>query len=383
MENARTQFTPGKLWPDDTGTHINAHGGGILLNEGVFYWFGEHKIAGEAGNVAHVGVHCYTSTDLYNWKDAGIALPVSDDPASEITAGCILERPKVLYNAKTNHFVMWFHLEWKGQGYNTARVGVAVADRPTGPYTFLHSFRPNAGCWPINVTAEERQAIDDASLMAEMRGFRGGGGPDPAAVRFPFWARDFANGQMSRDMTLFEDDDGAAYHFCASEENGTLHISQLSDDYLGTTGKYTRVFDKRWHEAPAVCKHNGRYWMITSDCTGWAPNAARLATAGSIWGPWRELGNPTEGINPDNGIGPEKTFGGQSTYILAVPGKADAFIAMFDLWRPENAMDGRYLWLPMRFEDDKPVITWQSAWDLSVFDDDPRSDRPHSPPARR
>jgi len=183
-------------------------------------------------------------------------------------------------------------------------------------------------------------------------------------------------------MTLFEDDDGAAYHFCASEENGTLHISQLSDDYLGTTGKYTRVFDKRWHEAPAVCKHNGRYWMITSDCTGWAPNAARLATAGSIWGPWRELGNPTEGINPDNGIGPEKTFGGQSTYILAVPGKADAFIAMFDLWRPENAMDGRYLWLPMRFEDDKPVITWQSAWDLSVFDCDPRGDRRHSPPAR-
>jgi hypothetical protein len=42
----------------------------------VFYWFGEHKIAGEAGNVAHVGVHCYTSTDLYNWKDAGIALAV-------------------------------------------------------------------------------------------------------------------------------------------------------------------------------------------------------------------------------------------------------------------------------------------------------------------
>jgi hypothetical protein len=368
MVNTRTQFTPGTVWPDDTGTHINAHGGGILVDEGVFYWFGEHKIAGEAGNVAHVGVHCYSSTDLYNWKDAGIALSVSEDPTSAIADGCILERPKVIYNAQTSRFVMWFHLEFKGQGYNTSRVGVAVADRPTGPYTFLHSFRPNAGHWPINVAAEERNAIYDAKLMNEMRGFRGGG-PDLSAVRFPFWVRDFANGQMSRDMTLFKDDDGTAYHICASEENSTLHISQLSDDYLCTTGKYVRVFNKRWHEAPAVCKHNGRYWMISSDCTGWDPNAARSSVADSIWGPWRELENPTKGINPDNGIGPEKTFGGQSTYILAVPGKADALIAMFDLWRPENAIDGRYLWLPMRFVDNKPTITWRSEWDLSVFDD--------------
>lgn len=162
--NTRTQFAPGAVWPDDTGTHINAHGGGILLDEGVFYWFGEHKIAGDAGNVAHVGVHGYSSTDLYNWKDAGIALSVSEDPTSEIADGCILERPKVIYNAKTSRFVMWFHLEFKGQGYNTARVGVAVAERPTGPYTFLHSFRPNAGHWPINVTAEERNEIGRAHV---------------------------------------------------------------------------------------------------------------------------------------------------------------------------------------------------------------------------
>lgn len=368
MENRLTQFTPGKLWPDHNGTHINAHGGGILFNEGVFYWFGEHKIAGDAGNVAHVGVHCYSSTDLYNWEDAGIALHVSDDPASEIAKGCILERPKVIYNAKTSRFVMWFHLELKGQGYKSARVGVAVAKQPAGPYTFMHSFRPNAGRWPINVTAEDREAIYDAKLMAEMHKHQGGGS-DPATLRFPFWVRDFANGQMSRDMTLFEEDDGTAYHICSSEENSTLHISQLSDDYLCTTGKYIRIFEKRWHEAPAICKHNGRYWLISSDCTGWAPNAARSAMATSIWGPWQELGNPTEGINPFNGLGPEKTFGGQSTYILKIPGKANALIAMFDLWCPENAIDGRYLWLPMTFKDDKLLITWQNEWDLSIFND--------------
>ena len=42
-------FRPGALWPDDHGTHINAHGGGVMWHAGVYYWFGEHKIAGEAG----------------------------------------------------------------------------------------------------------------------------------------------------------------------------------------------------------------------------------------------------------------------------------------------------------------------------------------------
>lgn len=89
------KFRPGELWPDDKGVPINAHGGGILLHEGVYYWFGEHKIEGDAGNVAQVGVHVYSSRDLVHWRDTGIALPVSDDPKSEIVKGCIVERPKV------------------------------------------------------------------------------------------------------------------------------------------------------------------------------------------------------------------------------------------------------------------------------------------------
>jgi hypothetical protein len=78
--------------------------------------------------------------------------------------------------------------------------------------------------------------------------------------------------------------------------------------------------------------------------------------------------NPTEGVNPHNGVGPEKTFGGQSTFILKVGGKPDAFIAMFDLWRPDNAIDGRYIWLPIRFTDGGFSIRWRNEWDLSVFD---------------
>lgn len=106
-----SEFRPGEIWPDDQGVHINAHGGGILFHEGTYYWFGQHMIEGGAGNLAHVGVHVYSSKNLYQWKDEGIALRVSDDTRSDIAKGCVLERPKVIYNAKTRQFVMWFHLE--------------------------------------------------------------------------------------------------------------------------------------------------------------------------------------------------------------------------------------------------------------------------------
>ncbi len=357
----RTSFYPDQPWPDNNGVHINAHSAGILFHEGTYYWFGEHKIAGNAGNVAHVGVHCYTSTDLYNWKDAGIALAVSEDPRSEITKGCIIERPKVIYNALTKKFVMWFHLEIKGKGYGTASSGLAVADNAAGPYTYIRAVRPNAGVWPINVTEEQKAELRNQQSNPD------GGANNQKSKQNPF-LRDFTVGQMARDMTLFKDDDGKAYHIFASEENATLHIAELSDDYQSHSGKWIRVFDQRFHEAPAICKHAGRYWMITSGCSGWAPNTARSMVADSIWGPWKELGNPCIGINPHNKLGPEKTFGGQSTFILPVNGKPGAFIALFDIWRPKDAITGGYVWLPITFEPDRFTITWRDSWDLSVFD---------------
>ena len=71
-QKPRTQFLPDQPWPDNNGVHINAHGGGIMFYEGIYYWFGEHKVDGET---CEIGVHCYSSKDLYNWKDEGIASP--------------------------------------------------------------------------------------------------------------------------------------------------------------------------------------------------------------------------------------------------------------------------------------------------------------------
>ena len=40
---AENKIKSGEIWPDNNGEHINAHGGGILLHNGTYYWFGEHK----------------------------------------------------------------------------------------------------------------------------------------------------------------------------------------------------------------------------------------------------------------------------------------------------------------------------------------------------
>ncbi len=332
----------GELWYDSDGRHINAHGGGILKYGDTYYWFGEHK--DEHTSDALVGVMCYASKDLLNWRNCGVALSVSEPPAnqpnmqfmrgqgtgSDIERGCILERPKVIYNKVTGKFCMWFHLELKGQGYNAARYGVAVADRPEGPYKFLYSQRADAGTWPV-----------DGSPMDSDE----------------YLKRDFGTGQMSRDMTLFVDDDGKAYHIFSSEENMTLHIAELTGDYLHHTARYTRVAPGGQNEAPAIFKHDGTYWMITSGCTGWAPNEARMFSAPSIMGPWTQHPNPCRGPQA------EKTFGGQSTFVLPVEGK---YIFMADIWRPNYPIDARYVWLPITFEDGKPVIRWQDEWTVDV-----------------
>lgn len=339
------EIRPGGRWLDTSGQFINAHGGGILFHGGTYYWYGELKEGTTfvtAANkswggtrVVNGGVSCYSSTNLYDWKNEGLALaPAVRDPNHDLHCEKVIERPKVIYNAKTKKFVMWFHQD--EQNYSGARSGVAESDTAAGPFKYLGSFRPNASLWPVNVTAQDKQPNKANTL-----------------------ARDFKIGQMARDMTLFVDDDGTVYQFYASEENATMQVSQLTDDYLKPAGKYARIFAGRSMEAPAVFKRNGKYYLIASGCTGWEPNAARSAVADNIFGPWTELGNPCRGEEAD------KTFHAQSAFVLPVAGRPDTFIAMFDQWKQWDLKDSRYIWLPVRFENGAPTMEWKASWSLN------------------
>jgi beta-glucanase (GH16 family) len=286
---------------------INAHGGGLLYSGNTYYWFGERR-----GKQGTSGVNVYSSQDLYNWKYEGLALSTDSTNAnSDIVPGCVMERPKVIYNARTRKYVMWFHLEMKGKGYSAARAGVAVSDKVTGPYKFVNSFRPN--------------------------------------------------GNMSRDMTLYVDDDGSAWHMYSSRENYDLRIARLTDDYLQPTTEDKMLFSAH-REAPALFKYEGKYYLITSGCTGWAPNKATVHTADSLTGPWTLMNH-----NPMLGPGADTTFGAQSTYIQPIAGKKDAFLFMADKWNPRDLRDSRYLWLPLHIRNGQPVVEWMHNWDLNLF----------------
>ncbi|WP_050697360.1 glycoside hydrolase family 97 N-terminal domain-containing protein [Anaeromassilibacillus senegalensis] len=405
-----TSFTPGQVWNDTDGVPIQAHGGGVIWDENTqkYYWYGEHK--GEqniaSGRVSAIGVSVYSSTDLYNWKNEGVALPVFNNPAftdadAQITGDTplylaessqsyqdavaaggtasphrtlekynkatyieklnalyedetaaekkalynmlnwnkVLERPKVIYNEKTGKYVMWFHRDGPNatdNAYSDAQAGVAVSDSPTGPFKFLGSSRPN--------------------------------------------------GAMSRDMTLFKDDDGTAYLVHSSESNWTLYIQKLDETYTKVTGEYTRNYTKHTNvevdgrEAPAMFKHDGRYYIVSSGCTGWRANVAGYSSteldlmttmadpydANALAGPFTN----DDLKNPCTGSGAAQTFQGQSTCVFPVQGKDGMFIFMADKWNANDLRDSRYLWLPVQIDDEANELTiaWTDEWTLDDWD---------------
>ncbi|RYG43737.1 hypothetical protein EON79_16390, partial [bacterium] len=305
-------FLSGQPWRDTGGGLIQAHGGGVLQRGKTYYWYGENKTEGYNNKV---GVSCYSSSDLKSWKDEGVVLPKSEFPEIFTDKG-VCERPKVLYNAKTRKYVMWAHMD--ANGYGVSEAGVAVADKPTGPFRWLYSFRP-------------------------------------------------VRSSTFRDMNLFQDDDGRAYVLYSGEENQTMHVVRLNRDYTGIDGPLTegenwaRIFVGQAREAPAPFKYKGRYYIVSSGCTGWAPNPAEVAVADRLFGPWKTLGNPCVGE------GAKTTFQSQSTCVLPVPGKPGAFVYMGDRWNPKDLANSTYVWLPMTVEGEKVQIHYRDGWDFSTF----------------
>lgn len=345
----------GGLWPDTRGQHINAHGGNIIRYRDTYYWYGESRSA-TGQPYSSLGVSLYTSRDMQQWTDRGLVLPVDTTPGHDISAGCIIERPKVVYCPRTGKFVLWFHLELPGRGYAAARYGLALADTPTDPFHFIRSARVLPGHYPIGFSLPDTTDLRHQLLFPELQDWW-----TPAwrtqIERGMFFMRDIADGQMARDQTIFVDDDGRAYHIYSSEDNLTLQIAQLTDDYTDHNGTFVRVAPGGQNEAPTIFKRDGVYYLITSGCTGWAPNAARLFRAHNILGPWQQLPNPCRGSGADI------TFGAQGTYIYKVTTARERrlfagadYVFMADIWRPDRLSDSRHLWLPITFEEGLPVL---------------------------
>ena len=298
-------FENGKMWADDVGKPIQAHGGCIIQHDGMWYWYGEHKGAKNCPGTTRVdviGISCYSSKDMNSWRYEGLALDVKDSPkGSLIQPENVCERPKVLYNKKTGKFVMWMHLDTPN--YTYAGVAVAVADRPIGPFTVIREMQPNR--------------------------------------------------TDSRDMTLFKDVDGTAWLVHSSDWNKTLRLSRLTEDFTDVDGFYASALTDQTREAPALMYRDGKYYMITSGCTGWQPNSALYAECDHLCGQWKLIDNPCEGDNY------RRTFEGQSTDIFEKDGKT---YLMLDHWKPKNLKNSGYSILPVTVENGILTVKWQATF---------------------
>lgn len=261
---------------DDRGKTLHAHGGQILIENGFYYWIGENRIQ-------RAKVSCYKSKDFLNWEfcnhvltldsevedrfsDRDLRLDIPEQKA-KIGMGCNIERPKIIYNKKTKQYVMWMHWEMP-QDYKMAKCAVAVCDTIDGNYRYLGSFNPM--------------------------------------------------GYMSRDCTLFVDDDDCAYFVSTARDNQDLHIYHLTEDYLSIESKICTLWAGQLREAPVLFKRKGYYYLLTSGCTGWKPNQSSYAYSRYIdhgWSKCFKLGNettyqsqPTGVIKTDNLLSGEQEY---------------------------------------------------------------------------
>lgn len=302
-------FYNGKHLIDTDGNVVHCHGAGIMEYDGWYYLFGEDR-RGDSR------VSCYRSRDLVNWEFRNVVLTLNsptgphyvrtelqlgprgfgpDGRSAVGPHGANIERPKVLYCEKTGKFVMWMHFE-NGRDYNAARCAIAVCDTVDGDYTYLGSFNPV--------------------------------------------------GNMSRDCTLFKDEDGTAYFISSARDNADMIIYRLSDDYLSVDEQIKTLWPGQFREAPVIFRRGEYYFMLTSQCTSWNPNQGGVACARSIDGRWSSIvpfGNTT-------------TYNTQPTAMVKV---GEDYLYIGDRWDPVDYQNSKIVILPMTFPaEDRCELVW-------------------------
>ena len=163
---------------------------------------------------------------------------------------------------------------------------------------------------------------------------------------------------MSRDCTLYKDQDGSAYFFSSARENYDMMLYKLTDDYTDVKKQIATLWPGGHREAPALVKRGKYYFLMTSGCTGWAPNQAMYAFSKSISGPWSELKN----------IANSTAFDSQSTFILPLVGnKTTSYLYVGDRWDGKQYFKSGYIFLPLAFENDSAMtLKWSDNISVNI-----------------
>jgi len=306
------------------GDAIDAHDGEIALFNGVYYLYGTSYDCGfEWGNkrAPFCGFKSYSSTDMVNWTDNGFLFdaqtPLWQTRCNGNTYGCF--RPHVIYNQKTNLYVLWINVYDNISGYR-----VFTAKSPVGPFTEV---------------AEPKLAVNANA---------------PAA------------GLNNGDHDTFVDDDGIAYlAYTDWRTKGTIVVEKLSADYLTGTGEVAKGITRGDTEAPGMFKRNGIYYIVYSDpnCGYCSGTGASYSTATSPLGPW-SAGKKIS----------DNSCGGQPSFVSTIKlGSGAVFLFGSDLWNnaAKNEALANYYWAPLNFNSDGSIIpmTCEQAFKIPTLHD--------------
>ena len=292
-------------WTDTAGNPISCHDGGITRVGDTFYWYGTSYKGNPKGldgrKSAHLqqGFNCYSSKNLVDWKYEGVCLAF---PKEGWLAKGNSHRPNVLYNDKTNKYVLWFFcLGTTEPVYPAAMLAVAVADKPAGPFTFVGQRN----------TAEEHG-----------------------------WGQ---------DLGLFKDQDGKGY-LVYDDGHRNIRVDLLADDFLSSSGKTTIALKsdpakRKTHEGAALIRYKGKYIAAGSGVEGWNPTDTSYAVADAPLGPYREMGLMSQ----------HRTWNSQISNFVYIA-ESDKVFAMCDQWfrGPKGQRvpidESCQLWLPVSFD---------------------------------
>lgn|GEM_PF-881885 len=331
-----TSIPVGETWYDTDGTPIQAHGGGFLQHDGWYYWVGEDKTT---NNHNTNGINLYRSQDLLNWEFVSTILSNTTNPGYRTDAipGLIdpgtkkfnTERPKLLYNAESDKFVLWAHWE-NGDHYGDAHLVVASADTVDGHYTIHRNFRPGVGF--VGHADQE-----DSS-------YTGGDGK---------W------GYASRDFTVYMDPDTGEGYLVNAQDWTTMRLYKLTEGFTNVDWENSYpLFIEGRREAPAMIKTDGGYYLITSGQSGWQPNQAMYAYTTDLEDPegWSEL----------KPLGNNTTFYSQPTNIMEIEtvDGSKKYVYMGDHWNPAALGTSTYMWQPLNVDSatNTMTITYASGW---------------------
>ncbi|WP_367125938.1 glycoside hydrolase family 43 protein [Streptomyces phytohabitans] len=244
----------------------------------------------------------FSSTDLVHWTKHAKVLDIADVPWAKraLWAPAPVERD--------GRYYLYFGANDIQDDSEVGGIGVAVADRPEGPY---------------------EDALGEPLIGA------------------------FHNGAQPIDQDVFIDDDGQAYLYYGG--HGHANVVKLNDDMTslgtfedGTT--FREITPENYTEGSLMFQRDGTYYLMWSE-GGWTgPDySVSYATADSPTGPFRKVGRVLE-------QDPSVARGSGHNSVVNVPGT--------DIWylfyhrRPLSETDGNHRALAyerMEFTDDGAI----------------------------